>query len=140
MQEFIAYGRISSIPNGAYGKTAKGTSFFKFDFVCHSSQLDKDGKPIPSFFHVQVYGKQADVMYDSLSVGSPILLKGEIVQTTYKNDQGQNRTYQYIAPSLQNGITFLESKEAAMQRKQVQASKASHISDDPIPMDVDSPF
>ena len=91
MQEFIAYGRVSSIPNGAYGKTAKGTSFFKFDFVCHSSQLDKDGKPIPSFFHVQVYGKQADVMYDSLSVGSPILLKGEIVQTTYKNDQGQNR-------------------------------------------------
>ena len=56
------------------------------------------------------------------------------------NDQGQNRTYQYIAPSLQNGITFLESKEAAMQRKQVQAGKASHISDDPIPMDVDSPF
>lgn len=111
MQEFIAYGRVSSIPNGAYGKTAKGTSFFKFDFVL-----------------------------DSLSVGSPILLKGEIVQTTYKNDQGQNRTYQYIAPSLQNGITFLESKEAAMQRKQVQAGKASHISDDPIPMDVDSPF
>lgn len=49
MQEFIAYGRISSIPNGAYGKTA-------------------------------------------------------------------------------------------MQRKQVQAGKASHIPDDPIPMDVDSPF
>ena len=82
MQEFIAYGRVSSIPNNTYGKTPKGTSFFKFDFACHSSQLGKDGKPIPSFFHVQVYGKQADVMYDSLSVGSPILLKGEIVQTT----------------------------------------------------------
>ena len=61
MQEFIAYGRVSSIPNGAYGKTAKGTSFFKFDFVCHSSQLDKDGKPIPSFFHDGIVRKEKEL-------------------------------------------------------------------------------
>lgn len=140
MQEFIAYGRVADVPTNAVGRTGNGHVSFKFEFVCDSSLLDENGKSIPSFFHVQLYGKQAEVMAQSLSKGSPILLKGEIVQRLYTNNQGQRRTYQYVAPSQHNGITFLESKEASIQRKQVQAGKAIHIPDDPIPMDADSPF
>lgn len=89
-------------------------------------------------FQMVLMVKQLKVLHFLNLILSVILVNW--IKMVNRNDQGQNRTYQYIAPSLQNGITFLESKEAAMQRKQVQAGKASHISDDPIPMDVDSPF
>jgi len=118
MQNFIANGRVADVPTDAVGKTANGHASFKFDFACDSSLQGEDGKPLTSFFHVQVYGKTAEIMAQSLSKGSPILLKGEIVQRTYTNSQGQRRSYQYIAPSQYDGITFLENKEAAARRKQ----------------------
>lgn len=85
MQEFIANGRVVNIPDDAVGKTANGNVSFKFDFVCDSSLLDDQQKPIPTFFPIQVYGKQAEIMVQSLSKGSPILIKGEIVQRVYTN-------------------------------------------------------
>ena len=107
MQQFIANGRVSDIPEDAVGRTANGNVSFKFDFACDSSLQGNDGKPLTSFFHVQVYGKQAEIMAQSLSKGSPILVKGEIIQRTYTNSQEQRRSYQYIAPSKNDGITFL---------------------------------
>ena len=84
MQVFIASGRVAFIPNDAVDRTKNGHTSFKFEFVCDSSMTDDTNKPIPSFFHVQVYGKQAELMAQSLSKGSPILLKGEIIQRPYK--------------------------------------------------------
>ena len=60
MQQFIANGRVSDIPEDAVGRTANGNISFKFDFACDSSLQGNDGKPLTSFFHVQVYGKQAE--------------------------------------------------------------------------------
>ncbi len=65
------------------GRTANGHLSFKFDVACDSSLKGNDDKPLTSFFHVQVYGKQAEIMAQSLSKGSPIIVKGEIVQRTY---------------------------------------------------------
>ncbi|WP_449448919.1 single-stranded DNA-binding protein [Streptococcus suis] len=145
MQEFIANGRVANIPTDAVGKTANGHVSFKFDFVCDSNFLDENGKPLPSFFHVQVYGKQAEVMANSLSKGSPILIKGEIVQRPYTNNQGQRRAYQYIAPSQQDGITFLESRENAERRRQGAFSVAQSAPPPvegayPTPLEADEPF
>ena len=86
MQVFIASGRVAFIPNDAVGQTQNGHASFKFEFVCDSSMTDDTNKPIPSFFHVQVYGKQAELMAQSLSKGSPILLKGEIIQRPYDDE------------------------------------------------------
>src|SRR5699024_5187780 len=88
--------------------------------VCDSSLLDEQQKPLSTFFPVQVYGKQAEIMVQSLSKGSPILIKGEIIQRVYTNKSGQRRTYQYIAPAQIGGITFLENKTAAEKRRQSQ--------------------
>ncbi len=151
MQEFIAYGRVSDIPNDAVGTTSNGNTSFKFDFVCDSSFLDEAGKPTPSFFHVQVYGKQAELMAQSLSKGSPILVKGEIIQRTYTNSSGQRRSYEYIAPAQFNGITFLESKEAAQKRRQSHQPDQNLFQSEPAspnpasypyptPVDADEPF
>lgn len=144
MQEFIANGRVSDIPTDAVGKTSNGHVSFKFDFVCDSSLLDNNGKRLPSFFHIQVYGKQAELMAQSLSKGSPILVKGEIVQRTYTNAQGERRSYQYIAPSQHDGITFLENKELATSRKQSSTNgfkPVTNLSDAyPEPADADEPF
>ena len=144
MQEFIANGRVSEIPEDAVGRTANGNVSFKFDFACDSSLQGNDGKPLTSFFHVQVYGKQAEIMAQSLSKGSPILVKGEIIQRTYTNSQGQRRSYQYIAPSQHDGITFLESKEVATKRKQGNLTPSQPATPQapsyPEPMDADSPF
>ena len=144
MQIFIGYGRVASIPDYAVGKTANGHVSFKFDFACDSSLQGSDGKSLTSFFHVQVYGKQAEIMAQSLSKGSPILVKGEIVQRTYTNNHGQRRSYQYIAPSQHDGITFLESKEVAQRRKQGNFSTpqpAPPITPAyPEPVDADEPF
>lgn len=144
MQEFIANGRVSDIPEDAVGRTANGNVSFKFDFAYDSSLQGNDGKPLTSFFHVQVYGKQAEIMAQSLSKGSPILVKGEIIQRTYTNSQGQRRSYQYIAPSQHDGITFLESKEVATKRKQGNLTPSQPATPQapsyPEPMDADSPF
>ncbi|MGX9845550.1 single-stranded DNA-binding protein [Streptococcus iniae] len=142
MQAFFANGRVSDIPTDAVGRTANGHISFKFDFACDSSLQGKDGKPLTSFFHVQVYGKQAEIMAQSLSKGSPILVKGEIIQRSYTNNQGQGRTYQYIAPSQHDGITFLENKEAAQRRKQgnLQTSRTEPAPTYPEPIDADDPF
>lgn len=151
MQEFIANGRVSDIPQDALGTTPNGHASFKFEFVCDSSLLDENKKPIPSFFHVQVYGKQADTMAKSLLKGSPILLKGELIQRPYYKD-GQRRIYQYIAPSQLGGITFLETKEAADRRRQSQSPQGDAFRDEPTPsqsttpapyptpLDADEPF
>lgn len=144
MQEFIANGRVSDIPVDAVGRTANGHVSFRFDFACDSSLQGNDGKPLTSFFHVQVYGKQAEMMAQSLSKGSPIIVKGEIVQRPYTTDQGQRRSYQYIAPSQHDGITFLENKEAAQRRKQgnfntSQATNQSTLSY-PEPIEAKEPF
>ena len=80
MQIFIAYGRVVDVPENTVGQTTKGAISFKFDFACDSILTDDHQKPIPSFFHVQVYDKQAEIMVQSLSKGSPILVKGEIIQ------------------------------------------------------------
>ncbi|WP_278043279.1 single-stranded DNA-binding protein [Streptococcus agalactiae] len=157
MQSFIANGRVSDIPSDAVGKTSNGHVSFKFEFVCDTSQQDQEGKALPAFFHVQVYGKQAEVMAQSLVKGSPILIKGEIIQRPYTNSQGQRRTYQFIAPALQSGITFLENKEAANRRKQEQLNMQKQPADHdlfggnenqnilpndsyPTPIDADEPF
>lgn len=144
MQVFIASGRVAFIPSDAVGRTQNGHVSFKFEFVCDSSMTDDTNKPISSFFHVQVYGKQAELMAQSLSKGSPILLKGEIIQRPY-DEQGQRRTYQFISPSQQGGITFLENREASNRRKQEQQSfsqptQSSIPTPYPEPMDADSPF
>ena len=68
MQVFIASGRVAFIPNDAVGRTPNGHVSFKFEFVCDSSMTDDTNKPISSFFHVQVYGKQAEFMAQSLSL------------------------------------------------------------------------
>lgn len=159
MQSFIANGRVSDIPSDAVGKTANGHISFKFEFVCDTSQQDQEGKTLPAFFHVQVYGKQAEIMAQSLVKGSPILIKGEIIQRPYTNSQDQRRTYQFIAPALQGGITFLESKDAANRRKQGQLNIQTQLPDNhkdpfsegspqnvpqnssyPTPIDADEPF
>lgn len=144
MQEFIANGRVSDIPEDAVGRTANGHVSFKFDFACDSSLQGNDGKSLTSFFHVQVYGKQAEIMVQSLSKGSPILVKGEIIQRTYTNNQGQCRSYQYIAPSQHDGITFLENKEAATRRKQgnwnLSQPATPQAPSYPEPVDADEPF
>lgn len=125
MQEFIAYGRVASIPADAIGKTGNGHTRFKFDFVCSSSLKDEHGKIISSFFHVRVYENQAELLAQSLVKGSPILLKGEILQKPYFNKNGEKRSYQYIVPSKQGGITFLESLEAAKRRREKQQNTSS---------------
>lgn len=132
MQEFIANGRVANIPSDAVGKTANGNVSFKFDFVCDSSLLDEQQKPLSTFFPVhQVYGKQAEIMVQSLSKGSPILIKGEIVQRVYTNKSGQRRTYQYIAPAQIGGITFLENKLVAAKRQQTVFAQPEQQQDQP---------
>lgn len=146
MQEFIANGRVANIPDDAVGKTANGNVSFKFDFVCDSSLLDEQQKPIPIFFPVQVYGKQAEIMVQSLSKGSPILIKGEIIQRVYTNKNGQHRTYQYIAPAQIGGITFLETKTAAAKRRQSRQNVFAQSEQQQVqpfqatPVDADEPF
>lgn len=145
MQEFIANGRVANIPDDAVGKTANGTVSFKFDFVCDSSLLDEQQKPLSTFFSVQVYGKQAETMAQSLSKGSPILVKGEIIQRVYTNKNGQRRTYHYIAPAQFGGITFLESKAAAEKRRQSQQNVFAQPEQQvqpfqATPVDADEPF
>lgn len=142
MQVFIAYGRVANVPE--VGSTSTGVKSFKFDFACDSSQVDENKKPLPVFLHVQVYGKQAEVMEKSLMKGTPILLKGELIQRSYTDREGQRRYYQYIAPAPFDGITFLESKAAAAARRQGQKSPLQSVeslySDYPVPLDADEPF
>lgn len=143
MQTFIANGRVADVPDDAVGQTAKGKVSFTFTFVCDSSLTDDQGKPIASFFTVKVYGKQAEIIAQSLVKGSPVLVKGEIIQCSYTNKEGQRRNYQYISPSQHDGITFLESKEAAKKRREKQSLERPTpeiLMSYPEPVDAEEPF
>ena len=69
--------------------------------------------------------------------------KGEIIQRPYTNNQGQRRSFQYLSPSQQGGITFLESKEAANKRKEGNrelSQSVDNISAYLEPIDAEEPF
>ncbi|HEN0543792.1 single-stranded DNA-binding protein [Streptococcus agalactiae] len=141
MQTFIAYGRVAS--DVEIKKTINGKNSCRFEFVCDSGQLDDNKKPIPSFFHVQVYGKQAEVVSESLSKGSPILVEGEIVQKPYVDKQGNRKIFQYLAPNLYKGIIFLETKAASQKRQGKQDNNQKqyqNVEEAFSPVDAESPF
>ncbi|WP_366515914.1 single-stranded DNA-binding protein [Streptococcus gallinaceus] len=50
----------------------------------------------PSFITVHLYGKQVEIIAQRLSKCSSILVKCEVIQCPYTNQQGQCRTSQYI--------------------------------------------
>ncbi|MCQ9212401.1 MULTISPECIES: single-stranded DNA-binding protein [unclassified Streptococcus] len=122
MQVFVANGRVAFIPQDAFKQYPDGKTSFKFDFACDSSLL-RDGKPLTTFLHVQTSGKQAENLYHSLSVGSPILLKGELVDAPYTDGEGNKRVFRYVMPHKIDGVTYLESKEESLLRKERQASQ-----------------
>lgn len=120
MQIYIANGRVSRIKNPEISKSSKGTPKFQFDFVTDSTFMDKDGNTLSTFLHVISYGKQAEFLANTLSVGSPILIRGQLIDRPYRNEKEERRTYRFILPDKQDGITFLEGKEAGLLRKKMK--------------------
>lgn len=137
MQQFIAKGNVSKLNESDFRFNAKGNGAFKFDFVTDSNYiLQETGEKLPIFFHVEIYGKQAEICAESLSVGSPILLSGEIIKRPYKDEKGENRYYEFIMPDIKKGITFLEGREASNLRKTTNIRKNENKNNiDEIPLE-----
>lgn len=131
MQIFIAEGRVCRINNQEVTQTKNGKSKFQFDFACDSSfKKPNDEGTYSTFNHVVTYGKQAEMLNDSLTVGSPILIKGELIDSPYVNSDGEKRIFRFILPDKMNGVTFLESKDAGLLRKKNNAKNADYIVDE----------
>ena len=145
MQEFIANGRVASIPDDAVGRTANGHVSFKF-VICSvdSSLLDEQRKPILVFSRSSsMVNKQRSWQQRLIQKCHLLLVKGEIIQRPYTNNQGQRRSFQYLSPSQQGRITFLESKEAANKRKEGNrelSQSVDNISAYLEPIDAEEPF
>lgn len=137
MQVFIANGRVAS--DIETKKTTNGKNSCQFDFVCNSSQLDEKNKLIPTFFKVQIYGKQVETIAKILSKGSPIIIEGEIIKRSYIDKQGNKKTFEYIAPSLYKGITLLENKSESQKRQDKQGRNNINLNQNQVPEDFFSP-
>lgn len=129
MQIYIANGRVSLIKTPEVIKSKNGTSKFQFDFVTDSTYKDSEGNTLSTFFHVISYGKQAELLANVLAVGSPILIRGQVIDRPYKNEKNERRTYRFILPDKQDGITFLEGKEAGLLRKKMKRTDMVDIQD-----------
>ena len=131
MQWFIANANVSRLDENDFSFNNNGNGKFKFDVVTESSYKDMNtNEYLPTFFHVEVYGKQAEDCAEYLSVGSPIMIVGEIIKRPYKDSDNQSKVYEFILPEKPRGITFLEGREAGNMRKQRnrrKAEKQEHI-------------
>lgn len=93
-------------------------------------------------FHVQVYGKQAELMAQSLSKGSPILLKEKLSNDLIMMNK-VNVGRISLFPNQQGGITFLENRKhltdvSRNNRAFSQPIPSSIPPSYPEPMDVES--
>lgn len=137
MQVFTGNGRVTSIPQNQKFVTTNGKSQFKFDIAIDSSYKDGDSGYLTTFFHVQTYGKQAELCGSVLSVGSPVIIKGEIVDRPYVNDDGEKRTYRFLNADVNRGITFMEDREAGLLRKKTRQKQQAQQNQDPNPFPSD---
>ena len=117
MQTYIADGRVTFISSKGLTQTAKGTATLTFGFACSSTYKQDDGSMLSTYHTVVSYGKQAEFLSKALSVGSPILVKGQIIDRPYVSEDGEQKGYRFLLPDKLGGITLLETKEDSELRK-----------------------
>ncbi|MGM0183347.1 hypothetical protein IGK74_002312 [Enterococcus sp. AZ150] len=124
MQSYIATGYVSKISDDSFSFNGNGTGILKFDFMTVSNYYDPNTKEkLNISFHVETYSKQAEYFAETLFVGCPILLKGEIVKRSYVDSNGERKFYEFIFPDQNNGITFMENKEQSELRRNKKNAK-----------------
>lgn len=145
MNLFVASGRVSKIIDSKGKKSSKGKSKFQFDFACNTTYKNAEGETLTTFLRVVSYGKQAEMLEASLSVGSPLIIQGQLIDSKYVNQDGEKRTFRFLLPNKQEGITFLESKDASELRKKAhkahqethkETADEPHEPTDPLPDEV----
>ena len=80
-----------------------------------------------SFFDIDVWGKQAEAITKYLVKGTPVGVSGKLVQQTYKNKEGENRSVVKVTAS---NIQLLGSKKAETSETKSTKSEFNVASDD----------
>lgn len=101
--KIVLVGRLTKDPEADF--TKKGASRTRFSIA-----VDKTFMEGANFFNVVAYGKTADFVNQYLSKGRLVLVEGEMDQSRYQTQQGENKEYY----SIQAGrVHFMETRQQA---------------------------
>lgn len=106
--KIVLVGRLTKDPEGDFTKQGIPRSRF-------SLAVDKTFREGTNFFNVVAYRKTADFVNQYLSKGRLVLIEGELDQSRYQTQQGENKEYYSIQAAR---VQFMETKQQAQRNNQ----------------------
>lgn len=85
------------------------------------------GQPVADFINISVWGKTAEAVSHYVGKGNQIAVNGRIQTRTYKDKDGQNRTWTEVVASVVDFIGF-KDKSSADSTDEHQGSYLSDFS------------
>lgn len=118
MINLSAYGRVyGNIKTGIHEREGNTITVVSFVFVASARHTNKDGEKEKLIFRVTIFGKLADALSETIYVGMPLIITGEIYGSEYVDKKGIKRFYNQISPHNVT-IDFLETKETSLSKKE----------------------
>ena len=90
LNNVILQGRLTKDIDLRY--TNSGTAVGNFTLASERNFTGKDGKKETDFVDCTVWGKKAEAMAEYLGKGNGVIVKGELQQDKWQNDDGKNRS------------------------------------------------
>lgn len=136
MNKVILMGRLTKDPEVRYTQSQKVVT--QFTMAVDRPFVNQEGKREADFLPVVLWGKFAELAWNSLSKGHRVLVEGRIQTRTYDD---QNGTRHYVTEIIASNFEFIEKKAnsgAAPAQGSNDSPMASMGQD--VPFDEEVPF
>lgn len=89
LERVLIYGRLGKCPELKYTKKSEPVCFFTLADNANSSTE-------PNWHNVIVWGKQAEQCQVFLKKGSPVFVRGRIVERSFKSKSGEIKSFKEL--------------------------------------------
>ncbi|MBM4048738.1 MAG: single-stranded DNA-binding protein [Planctomycetes bacterium] len=120
-------GNLTRDPELRY--TPSGLAVTQFGLAINRRYTSKEGeqKEDVCFVEIEAFGRQAEVLSEYMSKGSPLFVEGRLRYSSWQDKQGQKRTKLSV---VADGFQFLGGKRGAPTG---EAPEAKEAQDEPPP-------
>ena len=130
--------------------TTKGTSVCQIGLAVNRTYRDSDGNNSEdvTFFDIDSFGKQAEVVAKYMSKGRPILIEGRLHLDSWESKTGEKRnklkvileSFQFVGNRSDTGDTGYENVSPPSRKSDSSTTGTSHKNMDEQDIDDDVPF
>lgn len=111
MNTYVVNGRVAK--EAQIEKTQSGTSRLTLTIISNT-HVKEGEKYLTHSVQAVFYGGSADLVSNSVTKGTPLLVSGEMAYRVYNDNDGKKRYYEFLKV---NNFDFLESKEMSTLRQ-----------------------